>query len=141
MALNLEQCRVLVRLRSLPPGELPSPEAEYVSDAQTFLSPDKDYDVYAISVYDGVVFLQVVDDKSTPAFLPRGLFDVVDTHVPEDWICNAFPSGPVQLVLGPAFVAATLPSYEAMIDQRQAQVDEFWKRVEGSASTSLHEDE
>lgn len=114
-----------VRFRGLAPDTYPSNEAFFVSPTQTFLSSDKDYEVHAVSVYDGVTFLQVVDDLETPIFLPRALFDVVDVRVPEDWICNVMPSGPVQLVLGPPFVATSLDSYQAMIDQRKAQVEEF----------------
>ena len=119
-----------VRFRNLPLETVSSNEASYVSPQQTFLLPAKDYEVHAISVYNGIAFLQVVDEKETPVFLPRVLFDVIEAGVPRDWICNTFPTGSVQLVLGPRFVAETLEAYEGMIDQKEAQVYEFWKRLE-----------
>lgn len=124
-----------VRFRSLAVDASLSNEAGYISRGQIFLSPGKSYEVYVVSVYDGVVFMQVVDDLETPIFLPRTLFEVVDSQVPQDWICNAFPGGPVQLVLGPTFVAEGLGSYEAMIDQRRPQVEKFWRRVDSLRGT------
>ena len=121
-----------VRFRNPAPDAYTSEEAKYVAPGQTFLSTEKHYDVHAVSVYDGVVFVQVVDDNRTPVFDPRALFDVIDTRVPEDWICNVFSEGLVQLVLGPRFVAKDLASYDGMIDHRGPQVDEFWKRVDST---------
>jgi hypothetical protein len=105
-------------------------EAAYVSPTQLFLSVSRDYDAHAVSVYDGVSFLLVVDDKDTPVFLPRLLFEVLEPSIPRDWICNLFPCGPVQLVLGPAFLARDLVSYNAMVDQEAAQVENLWRRIE-----------
>lgn len=130
-----------VRFRGLDPRTLSPDEARYVSPSQTFLTADRDYDVHAVSVYDRVVFLLVIDDQSTPVFLPRALFEVVDPGVPTDWICNSFPEGPVQLVLGPAFIAKDLDAYDAMIDQRAAQVSQFWQRARSLRAQAPEEDE
>jgi hypothetical protein len=119
-----------VRFRGLPPGPSLSNEAAYIAPQQLFLSTATEYEVYAVSVYDGITFVQLVDDKETPTFFPRVLFDVVDTAVPADWICNVFPVGPVQFVLGPGFVAKDLAAYSGMTDQRLEQLTQFWKRVE-----------
>ena len=117
------------RHRGLPGDTCPPKEAYYIVPKQTFLSLDKEYEVYAVSVYDGIAFLLVVDDDSTASFYPRTLFDVVESRVPTDWICNAFPTGPVQLILGPSFIAKDLASYDGMVDQRREQFDEFWRRI------------
>jgi hypothetical protein len=119
-----------VRFRNPKREDVPREEAVYISPSQIFLTAGRDYEVHAVSVYDRLVFVLVVDDKETPIFLPRTIFDVSDPGVPGDWICNVFPEGPVQLVLGPPFIAKDLDSYNAMIDQRMEQVTQFWKRVE-----------
>jgi hypothetical protein len=104
-------------------------ESAFVSPQQTLLSPHKDYVVHAVSVFDKVVFVQIVDDKDTPVFLPRALFEMVEADLPDDWICSLFPEGPVQLLLGPPFVARDLDAYNAMLDQEAAQVQRFWQRI------------
>jgi hypothetical protein len=119
-----------VHFRNPKQGTYSQDEAFYVSPSQIFLSTVKDYEVHAVSVYDKIAFVQIVDDNDTPIFLPRVLFDVIDPCVPDDWICNVFPDGPVQLVVGPPFVAKDLISYNAMIDQEGAQVERFWRRIE-----------
>lgn len=124
-----------VRFRKPELAALSSEERFFVSPKQLFLSTGRDYPVYAVSVYEKVVFVQVVDDKETPTFLPRALFQMVDSEVPKDWICNLFPDGPIQMVLGPPFVAKDLDAYNAMIDQEAAQVERFWRRVEANVSS------
>jgi hypothetical protein len=115
-------------------------EAVFATPAQVFLSTGKEYDVHAVSVYNGIVFLQIVDDGQMPELLPRSLFEVVDSSVPDDWICNAFPEGPVQLLLGPAFFADSPASYDGMIDRDAKQVGAFWQRV-GYRGPSSRRDE
>lgn len=122
-----------VRFRAPELATLPRDEAIYVSPQQLFLSLDKTYVVHAVSVYDHIVFVQIVDDLDTPVFKPRVLFEMVESGVPRDWICNVFADGPVQMILGPSYVAKDLDSYNAMIDQRIAQVEQFWRRVDSKA--------
>ena len=113
----------------------PSPDSYsgygfHISPSQLRLSAGKEYDVHAVSVYDGIVFVQIVDDHDHPDFQARVLFDVVDPSIPGDWICNVFPTGPVQLVMGPPFVAKDLASYCAMADQDWDVVQLLWRRID-----------
>lgn len=129
---------MIVSLRAYEVAELTTRDARYITAAQTFLSEGKQYEVHAVSVYDGVCFLLVVDDLSSPSFEPRALFDVRDSSIPSDWICNTFPTGPVQMVMGPEFIARDVDSYDGMIDQREEQVARFWARIQ-AARQSRHE--
>lgn len=120
---------MIVSFRSFEPAVCPPREAQYVTPSQVFLSMGKHYEVHALSVYDGVCFLLVVDDASAADFKPRALFDVVDPELPADWICNTFPTGPVQLLIGPEFIARDVASYDDMIDQRAEQLARFRERL------------
>jgi hypothetical protein len=100
--------------------------------SNSFLTLLKEYEVYAVSVYDGITFLQLVDDKETPTFFPRVFFDVIDTVMPDDWICNVFPTGPVHLILGPSFIAKDLASLNGMVESSREQTREFWKRIDAA---------
>lgn len=117
-----------VRFQKSRLQSLPSDEKGYAR--QVFLSEAKPYAVYAISVYKSIVFLQIVDDLRTPQFFPRSMFEVQEPGIPSDWICNVFPEGPVQLVMGPPYVAKDLDSYNAMIDNNRLQMEELFKRVD-----------
>lgn len=119
-----------VRSRQVDIERVPRNERFYYSQSQVFLRPQRDYTVYAVSVYDGVVFLLVVDDKETPMFLPRFLFETSSSVMPDDWICSVFIEGAVQCVVGPEFLACNAAAYNAMIDQERRQVDRFWERIE-----------
>jgi hypothetical protein len=118
-----------VRFRNPSRDSYSDREARHYSPQQTRLSAAKEYEVHAVSVYNEIAFVLIVDDIDTPTFKPRVLFDVVDPTIPADWICNIFPTGPVQLVMGPPFVAKDLRSYDAMVDQESAEVRALWQRI------------
>lgn len=127
------------RFRGIAFATYPPNEAIYVSPSQVFLKGGTEYEVHAVSVYNRVTFLLVIDDLQTPVFLPRVLFAVVDPRVPDDWLCNVFPEGPVQLVIGPAFVAKDLAAYNGMVDQERLQVEALWERVDRAARAATEE--
>jgi len=93
-----------------------------------------------MSVYDGVAFVLVVDDDQTPSFRPRTLFEIEDPSIPGDWIVNLFQEGPVQLVVGPRYIANDLDSYNATVDQREPQMREFWKRIDAERLRPIDEE-
>jgi hypothetical protein len=120
-----------VRARNIDEAlaKMPAHEAPFEPRGQVFLTEGKEYTVYALSVYKRVVSVLIVDDLRTQTFYLTRLFEVIDPKVGSDWICSTFPDDPVQLLLGPAYVAKDLESYGALLDCRQAQVDLFWRRI------------
>lgn len=114
-----------VRLRDLGSGKgLASAE-----NSQQFISPEKDYEVHAFSVFDGEVMMQVVDDLPMINWYPSRIFRIVDASVPEDWICSLFP-GELQMVVGPRFLAENESSYTRMVELDDELVTQFWKRID-----------
>ena len=118
-----------VAARNVDWSERPANLAPFTKKSQTFLTVGREYEVHALSVVDGVLMLQVVDDlKVWPSWDASWLFELVDTSIPSDWICNIFDAGQI-LVLGPAFLAKDRESFGAMVDLERDQVDRFWKRI------------
>jgi hypothetical protein len=109
------------------------PENIKIYLGQSFVTPDREYEVHAVVVYNGVVLFQVVDDLGDPNWRPAMLFDVVDASVPDDWICTSFREQPT-LLLGPEFVAKDIDAYERMVELEASQVDCFWKRIDSRGS-------
>jgi hypothetical protein len=116
-----------VRGRNVNIAECPPAIRSYLG--QSFVTVAKDYEVYALSVFQGVVMLQVVDDVGMPSWRPGWLFDVVDSEMPRDWICSFVTADPL-LVIGPAFVAKDEASYTEMVELTSDQVARFWKRID-----------
>lgn len=87
------------------------------------------YEVHAVSVYDGVVFVLVVEDANTPIFLTSALFEMVDQTIPDDWVCRLFSEGGLRMVIGPAFIAGSLRGYTSMNDSEVAPIGAFWERL------------
>lgn len=96
-----------------------------------------EYEVHALTTYNGVTLFQIIDDKRYPTWNPAWLFDVVASRVPTDWICNVFDAG--HLVLGPEFIARDLESYVEMVELSSDQVDRFWKRLDLLEASSVAE--
>jgi len=107
-------------------------QQELASAGQVFVTAGSRYEVFAVSVFEGQVAFQVVDDIEYPAWLPAVLFDLEDATLPSDWICNAFRQEPI-LVLGPRFVAKNLDAYGKMVELEAESVAQFWERVNGKA--------
>lgn len=116
-----------VRVREVDHSTAPSQVQPYLG--QTLTTVGADYEVHAMSVFEGVVLLQVIDDVGYPGWKPAWLFDVLDSAMPSDWICSTFHDEP-SLVVGPSFVAAGLEGYQAMVELEPKQVDLFWRRVD-----------
>lgn len=107
---------------------LSSAELEFVGNAQQLqLTERRVYDVQAVSVYKGVSFVLLYRDDGMTGFCPRGLFEMIDGNVPNDWICTLFAVGEVQLVLGPDIVAGGLEAYAAIVDQRSGPLENLWQ--------------
>lgn len=119
-----------VRARTAERIEIPAKVEPYTR--QRFITADKEYDIHAIQVNeDRVAFFQFVDDLGYPAWQPHLLFDVIDTSLPSDWHCNAFPdseAGPV-VAFGPDFVVKDANALSDMMQLDADQVDRFWKRL------------
>ena len=113
-ALNIEWDKV--------PSELES----FISPNQTFITPGKEYFVYALSIYIKIVFALVIDDLNTPVFLPASIFETISPEVPCDWICNLGVDDDLEMILGPEFIAKDLEAYSSMVDQESDQVERFW---------------
>jgi hypothetical protein len=98
------------------------------------VTPGKAYEAHAIAVFEGVDLILVVDDDGMIGWRPGWLFDVVDSSLPADWICQVFHSQ-VSLVMGPEFIAKDEAAYAAMVDLDDDQVERFWRRVDAQKST------
>jgi hypothetical protein len=99
----------------------------FVRRGQIFVTPGRTYDVHAVSCYQQVLFLLVVDDGGTPVFLPQWLFAMVTNTVPSDWICNVSLGHSLAFVLGPEFIAKSIDSYNAVVDQERDQIARVWR--------------
>jgi hypothetical protein len=85
------------------------------------LTPGREYDVHAVSVYEGVASVLVIDDADYPGWLPTWLFTPTEHSIPSDWLCNSFPDWP-DLLVGPDFIAGSQEGYRAMVELELPQV-------------------
>ena len=119
-----------VRFRNPDMSDCPSQVEPYARDPN--LTPGKTYDAHAVSVYEGVTLMQVVDDLNYPGWKPAWLFECIDTSIPSDWICNVFADAP-ELLFGPKFIAESQEAHSAMVELEPGQVDQFHSRVRALA--------
>lgn len=119
--------------------ECPESVRPLIAESGAFVAIGSQYDVHAIAVFDGITYVQIVDDVGYPAWLPDALFEVVESSLSKDWICNLFPSNShseLKVLIGPMFVAESDDAYQAMVELDADQVDRFWKRIESLSITS-----
>jgi len=93
------------------------------------LTVGKDYEVHAITVFQGVVFFQVVEDEGElPAWVPAWMCRTVAGEMPGDWVANMVDEG--HFVIGPQFLARDLQSYVDMVELNPEQIARFWRRLD-----------
>jgi len=100
--------------------------------SDTNITVGKEYEVHALSVFQGVVCLQIVGDVNIITWLPSWFFEISEARMPGDWVC-CLPGGSLQMVLGPEFIAADEPSYNRMVELDSKSVAAFWQRVDAKA--------
>jgi hypothetical protein len=127
---------MLAVARQVDLASLPGAVARFAPLGQVFVTAGRRYEVFAVSVFEGQVAFQVVDDIEYPAWLPAVLFDLEDATLPSDWICNIFQQEPT-LVLGPRFVANSLDVYRKMVELEADSVTQFWERVKAQTDRDL----
>ena len=103
--------------------------------SDTNITLGKEYEVHALSVFQGVVGLLIVCDVNLPNWLPAWFFEVSEASVPGDWICS-LPGESLQMVLGPKFIAADEESHNRMVELESESVTAFWQRVDAMPQTT-----
>lgn len=122
--------------KNFDPSGLTEVEVSFYSRSQTFLTVGAEYEVHAVSVYKGVVFVLIFDDLSTPTFYPSYLFFSSDFEIPSGWIINFLGVEGVSMVAGYDFMAKSLDSYNDIVDQRLDSVRMLVERIRRGASCS-----
>lgn len=100
---------------------------------QTFVTVGNEYAIHAISIFEGTIHLQIVNDIGYPAWYPLALFEGTKGKLPSDWECRFFPGNGVRgltMLLGPEFVVQDEGAYQRMVELDPEQVNHFWTRVD-----------
>lgn len=124
-----------MRVRARPEAECKSPpETLRFYLGQSLITPGREYEVHAITVFEGVTAVQIINDLDFPNWRPAWLFEITDNALPDDWICSFWRSEP-SLVLGPDFLAKDEEAYRSMVELEPEQVDRFWSRIQSRQRT------
>ena len=119
---------MIVRYCGVREALLSTEEKTFFSRKETAVSDGTLYRVHAISVYQNVLFVLIVDDDRQPCFVPCGLVETVDPSVDADWQCGVFCEHGISLVLGPRFLSESVEAYTRMVDRDPLAWDSFWAR-------------
>ncbi len=125
-----------VRGLSINWNKVPAEVEPFISSKQTFITPGEKYSVHALSIYNKVLFVLVIDDLNTPVFVPVWLFEIISTDIPDDWICNLKASSEVEMILGPEFLARDIESYNSMVDQESEKLEQLWFWLKSKEQTN-----
>jgi hypothetical protein len=103
----------------------------FSAESETHISVNKEYTVWAVARWKGVLFFQIVNDVEYPSWLPSWLFTLSDKSVPSGWVCSIFDDE-IEMILGPKFIAESQATYEAMVELTPNSVEQFWRNVKES---------
>lgn len=103
------------------------------SHSDIYITKGEEYEVYALSVFEGIVFLQIINDVNIITWLPAWFFEMREASMPSDWICCLLGTD-LQMVLGPKFIAADESTYRRMVELDPEPVARFWARLNDKPS-------
>lgn len=104
-------------------------EIGYSSITELNIKKDVEYEVYAISLFENNIYLQIINDANIPEWMPNVFFEIINNEMPSDWVCNFFLDDP-KLIIGPDFIAKDINSYNAMVELEPNEAKLFWERFE-----------
>ncbi|MEV5576073.1 hypothetical protein AB0L06_39085 [Spirillospora sp. NPDC052269] len=88
------------------------------------------YPVAAISIYSGMVMVLIRDDAQLPCWYPMEMFDVVDPHLPSDWLfANYSDSEFLQAIWGYEELVMDESHYDALLEREDGALVIFNARV------------
>jgi len=104
-------------------------EIGFSPKTELHIKKDVEYEVYAMSLFEKNIYLQIINDAHIPEWIPNIFFNIINNEIPSDWICNFFLDDP-KMVIGPNFIAKDIKSYNAMVEQEPNEATLFWQRVD-----------
>ena len=95
------------------------------------VSVGKEYYVFAISLWQGVIYLLLTDDYHLPYWFPMCLFSVNDPRLPEDWLFSFFDDEGdergLQALWGYDQLINDATHYEALIEREPEALRYFYE--------------
>lgn len=123
-----------VRATKRQRNECPEEVRAFIPGDGARVTIGKEYEVHCISVFNGFVDLQIVDDLGYPSWCPLVLFELTHGKLPADWqsssTLDSDSRGGASMAIGPEFVVKDEASIQAMMELDADQIDRFWKRVD-----------
>jgi len=103
------------------------PARGYTKKVELPLTVGKEYVVYAIRAWQGVVWYYICDDNYSyyPMQTPAPLFEVVDSRVSKYWRVMPYPNGVLRIAFEQWFTDPYF--YDKLTDQEEAEVEIFDK--------------
>ena len=103
------------------------PARGYTKKIQLPLTVGKEYVVYAIRAWQGIVWYYICDDNYSyyPIQTPAPLFEVVDSRVSKYWQLMPYPNGVLRIAFEQWFTDPYF--YDKLTDQEEAEVEIFEK--------------
>jgi len=101
------------------------PARGYTKKVELPLTVGKEYVVYAIRAWQGVVWYYICDDNYSyyPIQTPAPLFEVVDSRVSKYWRVMPYPNGVLRIAFEQWFTDPYF--YDKLTDQEEAEVEIF----------------
>lgn len=92
----------------------------------------KDYSVYGISLWNGIVFFLLFGEGSYPNWYPSELFEITQNTIPGNWFFATFPDGQkngLQAILSYDEMVNNLDQhYDALLEYEPKAMEIFFMR-------------
>jgi hypothetical protein len=111
-------------------------ENGYTKESIFDVELDKEYEVYAISIYRGVPHFLLLDGTQRPNWYPSDLFAVSEADVPTHWKVQSTPSNfdGLQLLIGYPRLIDDEGHYDGLLEREPSSMAAFFGEVSQTES-------
>lgn len=101
---------------------------------------EKEYKVFAVAVYRGVVLLLLSDEDELPNWYPVDLFSMSHGRIPEEWFSAMYPGNDdgLQFLMGYPRIVSDESHYDALLERDPSAIEAF--RLEKRKSEASEDD-
>jgi hypothetical protein len=106
-------------------------DAGYSEGTEFYIEIGREYEIYGITIWGGVISYLVVDKHRQTSFYPADLFELIDSEVPKSWVFRYIGLGmfKVNAVFGYKRLVYDQDHYDALVQHDEGAMSYFFREV------------
>jgi hypothetical protein len=111
----------------------------YTTESTFHISTGREYTLFAVSLYRGVVHFLLSDDTNRPNWYPFEMFVIIDCSIPHGWLLSSTPANAegLQLLMGYPSLIEIDSHYDDLLERVPCALEIFANERAAAESSEL----